>query len=123
MDTGVFELPNAICTDSGQWVREVELAEMTGEEEDILADQTRMVGKGKLAKRADQRMTEILSRCTVRLGDWRYPHSFQKPQQYDHMYYRYEPSMRIPVYNKSWYNFYPTEKPYHSGHHFILDVF
>jgi hypothetical protein len=52
-----------------------------------------------------------------------YPHSFQKPQQYDHMYYRYEPSMRIPVYNKSWYNFYPTEKPYHSGHHFILDVF
>jgi hypothetical protein len=73
MDTGVFELPNAICTDSGQWVREVELAEMTGEEEDILADQTRMVGKGKLAKRADQRMTEILSRCTVRLGDWRRP--------------------------------------------------
>ncbi len=52
-----------------------------------------------------------------------YPHTFQKPQQYDHMYYRYEPSMRIPVYNKSWYNFYPTEKPYHSGHHYILDVF
>lgn len=52
-----------------------------------------------------------------------YPHSFQKPQQYDNMYYRYEPSMRIPVYNKNWYNFYPTEKPYHSGSHYILDVF
>lgn len=73
MDTGVFELPNAICTDHGQWVREIELAEMTGEEEDILADQTRVVGKGKLARRADQRMTEILSRCTVRMGDWTRP--------------------------------------------------
>ncbi|MEP3478855.1 MAG: hypothetical protein ABJZ55_06380 [Fuerstiella sp.] len=52
-----------------------------------------------------------------------YPHNFQKPQQYDNMYYRYAPSMRIPVYNKNWYNFYPSEKPYHSGHHFILDVF
>ena len=52
-----------------------------------------------------------------------YPHTFQKPQQYDHMYYRYEPSMRIPVYNKNWYNFYPSEKPYHSGHHYLLDVF
>jgi hypothetical protein len=53
-----------------------------------------------------------------------YPHNFQRPQQsYDHMYYRYPPQMRIPVYNKSWYNFYPTEKPYHKGHHFILDVF
>ena len=52
-----------------------------------------------------------------------YPHAFQKPKQYDHLYYRYDPSMRIPVYNTSWYNFYPTEKPYHTGHHFILDVF
>ena len=52
-----------------------------------------------------------------------YPHSFQKPQQYNNMYHRYDPSMQIPVYNKSWYNFYPTEKPYHSGSHYILDVF
>ncbi len=52
-----------------------------------------------------------------------YPQNFQKPQVYDNMYYRYAPEMRIPVYNKNWYNFYPTEKPYHSGHHFILDVF
>lgn len=52
-----------------------------------------------------------------------YPHSFQKPQQYNNMYHKYPQSMQIPVYNKSWYNFYPTEKPYHSGHHYILDVF
>lgn len=52
-----------------------------------------------------------------------YPHSFQKPQTYNHMYYRYQPSQRIPVYNRNWYNFYPHEKPYHSGHHYILDVF
>ena len=52
-----------------------------------------------------------------------YPQSFQKPKQYDNMYHRYEPSMQIPVYNKSWYNFYPTVKPYHSGSHYILDVF
>ena len=52
-----------------------------------------------------------------------YPQTFQKPQQYNNMYYKYAPSMQIPVYNKAWYNFYPTEKPYHSGHHFILDVF
>ena len=52
-----------------------------------------------------------------------YPHNFQKPQQYDSLYYRYEPSMRIPVYNKNWYNFYPSEKPYHTGHHYLLDVF
>lgn len=52
-----------------------------------------------------------------------YPHSFQKPQQYDNLYYRYPQSQRIPVYNKSWYNFYPSKKAYHSGHHFILDVF
>ena len=52
-----------------------------------------------------------------------YPHSFKRPVQYDHLYYRYSPKMRIPVFNKSWYNFYPTEKPYYRGHHFILDTF
>ncbi|MEQ9409884.1 MAG: hypothetical protein RIK87_19265 [Fuerstiella sp.] len=52
-----------------------------------------------------------------------YPHSFQQQQPYNSMYYKYPQSMRIPVYNKSWYNFYPTEKPYHSGHHFLLDIF
>ena len=52
-----------------------------------------------------------------------YPHAFQQPKKYDHMYYRYSPEMQIPVYNKNWYNFYPSEKPYHRGHHFIMDVF
>ena len=65
-------------------------------------------------------------------GDWQrfyyypyvyYPQNFQRPTQFDHLYYRYPPEQQIPVYNKSWYNFYPTEKPYHWGHHFILDVF
>ena len=51
-----------------------------------------------------------------------YPQTFERPQTYNHLYYRYSPSMRIPVYNKNWYNFYPTERPYHSGHHFILDA-
>ena len=53
-----------------------------------------------------------------------YPGNFQSGrQQYDHMYYRYPPSRRIPVYRKDWINFYPSARPYHSGHHFILDVF
>ena len=52
-----------------------------------------------------------------------YPQNFVQPYSYNHMYYRYPQSRQIPVYNKGWYNFYPTEKPYHWGHHFILDVF
>ncbi len=53
-----------------------------------------------------------------------YPHNFQRPKDsLDHMYYRYRPNQRIPVFNKNWYNFYPTKRPYHRGHHFILDVF
>ncbi len=51
-----------------------------------------------------------------------YPHNFQLPQQYDSLYYRYPPSRRIPVYRKDWYNEYPSERPYHHGHAFILDV-
>ncbi len=52
-----------------------------------------------------------------------YPHNFQPPQEYNHLYYRYPQARQIPVYNKDWYNFYPTERPYHTGHHFILDIF
>ena len=53
-----------------------------------------------------------------------YPHNFQtQPESYDHLYYRYPTERRIPVYNKDWHNFYPSERPYHYGHHFILDVF
>ena len=53
-----------------------------------------------------------------------YPQNFQRPQgSYDHMYYRYPPNRQIPVFNKNWHNFYPSARPYHWGHHFILDVF
>ena len=42
---------------------------------------------------------------------------------YDHLYYRYPPHMRVPVYNKKWFNFFPEKRKFHSGKHFILDVF
>ncbi|MFW6124957.1 MAG: calmodulin-binding protein [Pirellulales bacterium] len=55
-----------------------------------------------------------------------YPHNFWSQQYYrgsNSLYYRYPPELRIPVYNKDWYNFYPEDRKYHRGHHFILDVF
>jgi hypothetical protein len=52
-----------------------------------------------------------------------YPQNFQRPQQFDNLYYRYPPERRIPVYRTDWHNFYPSPHPYHMGHHFILDVF
>ncbi len=52
-----------------------------------------------------------------------YPQSFERSQgSYNHLYYRYPASRRIPVYNDQWYNYYPSPRPYHRGHHFILDV-
>ncbi len=67
--------------------------------------------------------------------DWNrfyhYPYVFY-PQNYwgtdyyrssEDLYYRYPPEMRIPVYNMKWMNYYPEERRYHMGHHFILDVF
>ena len=52
-----------------------------------------------------------------------YPHNYYAPVQYDNLYYRYPQERQIPVYNKRWHNFYPSEHPYYKGHHFILDVF
>ncbi|WP_437225269.1 hypothetical protein SH661x_003986 [Planctomicrobium sp. SH661] len=53
-----------------------------------------------------------------------YPHNFQQqPESRDHLYYRYSQQQQIPVYNKDWYNFYPTKKPYHWGNHYTMDVF
>jgi hypothetical protein len=52
-----------------------------------------------------------------------YPHNFQAPQEFDHMYYRYPANRRIPVFNSNWHNFYLMDRPYHTGHHFILDTF
>ena len=53
-----------------------------------------------------------------------YPHNSQRyPESYDHLYYRYPAERRIPVYNADWHNFYPSKRPYHMGHHFLLDIF
>jgi hypothetical protein len=52
------------------FVREVEFREMTGEEEEIITDSRKAEGgKGKLQRGAIDRLTEILSRCTVRAGE------------------------------------------------------
>ena len=55
-----------------------------------------------------------------------YPQNFWGNEYYrssEDLYYRYPPEMRVPVYNKQWFNPYPEERKYHMGHHFILDVF
>ncbi|SFI40419.1 hypothetical protein [Planctomicrobium piriforme] len=53
-----------------------------------------------------------------------YPHNFQQQtESYDNLYYRYPVQRRIPVYNADWYNFYPSDKPYHWGNHYTMDVF
>lgn len=55
-----------------------------------------------------------------------YPQNFWGHEYYrssGDMYHRYPPEMRIPVYNEKWHNFYPAGRRYHSGHHFVLDVF
>jgi hypothetical protein len=55
-----------------------------------------------------------------------YPQNFWGNEYYrssESLYYRYPPEMRIPVYNKKWHNYYPSARPFHSGHQFILDVF
>ena len=55
-----------------------------------------------------------------------YPQNFYRQEYYrssDSLYHRYPQEMRIPVYNKKWHNYYPSNRRYHSGHHFMLDVF
>ncbi|MCA9197238.1 MAG: calmodulin-binding protein [Pirellulaceae bacterium] len=55
-----------------------------------------------------------------------YPQNFRANSYYqsaDNLYYRYPAEMRIPVYNRKWHNYYPSERLYHRGHQFILDVF
>ncbi len=67
--------------------------------------------------------------------DWNrfyhYPYVYY-PQNYwgneyfrsaDSLYHRYPAEMRIPVYNRHWHNYYPSRRKYHSGSHFVLDVF
>ncbi len=55
-----------------------------------------------------------------------YPQNFWGPEYYrsaDHLYYRYPTEMRIPVYNRQWFNYYPDQRRYYRGHHFVLDQF
>lgn len=55
-----------------------------------------------------------------------YPQNFWSADYYrssESLYYRYPPEMRIPVYNRKWQNYYPQNRRYHYGHHFILDTF
>jgi hypothetical protein len=55
-----------------------------------------------------------------------YPQNYWGSEYYrsaDSLYYRYPPEMRIPVYNRKWHNYYPNRRKFHSGHHFVLDVF
>jgi hypothetical protein len=55
-----------------------------------------------------------------------YPQNFYGNEYFrssDSLYHRYAPEMQIPVYNRKWYNYYPTNQRYHWGHHFLTDVF
>ncbi|MCC9641480.1 calmodulin-binding protein [Rhodopirellula sp. JC740] len=55
-----------------------------------------------------------------------YPQNFWGQDYYkssDSLYHRYPTEMRIPVYNKQWHNYYPSNRRFHKGHHFILDTF
>jgi hypothetical protein len=55
-----------------------------------------------------------------------YPQNFYGNEYFkssDSLYYRYPAEMQIPVYNRKWYNYYPTNQRYHWGHQFLTDVF
>jgi hypothetical protein len=73
--TVIVTLPLAIQGPDGIWTKEVELEETTGFEEDILADTRRVKQNAKGKKKGDPivhpsaRITEVLSRCTKRIGN------------------------------------------------------
>ena len=55
-----------------------------------------------------------------------YPQNFYGNEYFkssDSLYYRYPAEMQIPVYNRKWYNYYPTNQRYHWGHQFLTEVF
>lgn len=63
-------LPNAIRDAAGTWTKRVIIDEMEGGEEDILVDQSRAEGgTGLMAVSGPERITKILSRCTVQVGE------------------------------------------------------
>ncbi|MDR1492048.1 MAG: hypothetical protein LBT05_04930 [Planctomycetaceae bacterium] len=56
-----------------------------------------------------------------------YPHSYY-PQEYFRSdvdpHNRYPTEMQVPAqYNRNWVNFYTYPQRYHTGKHFILDIF
>lgn len=70
-------LPHGVVFHDGgnrKLVKSFTLREITGYEEDILADQRRADGgKGKMLVSPSDRITAILSRCTVSIGDESHP--------------------------------------------------
>jgi len=55
-----------------------------------------------------------------------YPQNFYGSEYFrsnGSLYHRYPEEMRIPVYNRNWHNYYPSRRPFHQGHQFVLDVF
>ncbi len=85
--------------------------------------------------RADQRTFGRVWGSASGTQDWErfyhypyiyYPQNFWGSEYFrssESLYYRYPQEMRIPVYNRNWHNYYPSPRPYHQGHHFVLDVF
>lgn len=66
----IIELPMGIQQSDGTWTKIVELEEITGKDEDILADNSRAPGgKGVLVNSMSRKMTRVLSRCTLRIGE------------------------------------------------------
>lgn len=65
-----LELPNCIKDTRGNWASVVEMDEMNVDDEDILANTEKAPkGKGVLKYTFSQRLSRLLSRCTVRVGD------------------------------------------------------
>jgi hypothetical protein len=65
----VVRLPGGFQVE-GDLIREVELREMSGEEEEIIVDQRKVEGgKGRFSRSPNERMTAILARCTTRIGE------------------------------------------------------
>jgi hypothetical protein len=55
-----------------------------------------------------------------------YPHNYYSQEYFrssEDMYHRYPAEMRVPAYNKDWFNFYPEPRKYHQGHHYRIDIF
>ena len=67
-------LPNAIQCADGYWTKRVVIDELIGEDEDIITDRARKSdGSGELLVSGPERITNILSRITVMVGNERRP--------------------------------------------------